>query len=350
MKRFFGIGMLIGAVFLGGTLTAQVNKKAQKKYDKALKVLNQDWNKSLELINAALKIDDQFPAAYTTRGRIYSGQGKDSLAYVEFNKALAIDSGFTAAWQGTAEALGRERAWMAVALAYTRALGHDSTNPDLYFSRANAQIRNKKAIDAISDYSEAIALDSTKYKYFYRRGIANRTQGYNYAAIEDFDQAIKLAPGVMEPRKERVRANLELPDVAAVREDLKYLSAMRANDREMDYFRGKAYFSIGDVDDAIRAYDAALKKDPDYMEAYLGRSLAKVDKDDREGAIADLSDVLRLTPNNASIYMFRGRLKFERSDHAAALGDFDEAVRLDSTFAEAFYLRAFTHSHLEDKE
>ncbi|MEM1000981.1 MAG: tetratricopeptide repeat protein [Bacteroidota bacterium] len=25
-------------------------------------------------------------------------------------------------------------------------------------------------------------------------------------------------------------------------------------------------------------------------------------------------------------------------------------MRLDSTFAEAFYLRAFTHSHLEDKE
>lgn len=350
MKMVFGRGVLLLLVWgFFSPIQAQVSKKAQKQYKKALGVLNKDWNKSLVYLEKALKASPEYPAAYVTRGKIFHGQGKDSLAYEEFNKALAIDSGFVEAWTGTAEVLASERAWPAVALAYTKALRWDSSNPELYFQRAQALNKRKKYLDAILDYSEAIALDSTKYKYFLKRAVANRKMEYSFAALEDLDEAVHLAPGVAEPLKERARLQADLNNDDAVKKDLKSLAQMRPNDATMDYFRGKMYFSIGESETANKAFDAAIEKDKDYMEAYLGRALGRVDVADRAGAISDLGEVLRLAPTNENIYLFRGKLHMEDKAEKLAIPDFDRAIELDSTMAEAYYMRGFAHSALQDK-
>ncbi|HHG85986.1 MAG TPA: tetratricopeptide repeat protein [Bacteroidetes bacterium] len=350
MKRVFGRGILLGFLMFTCIISlAQVSRKAQKQYNKALAVLNQDWNKSLVYIHKALAASPKFPAAYVTRGKIFHGQGKDSLAYEAFNQALAIDSGFVPAWEGTAEVLSADRAWSAVIVAYTRALHWGPTNSELYFQRAQAHARLKNYLDAILDFSEAIDLDSTKYKYYLRRGITNRKMEYTYAALADFDQAIRLVPSLPAPRKERIRALVALNDKEAAISDLEELAVMQPKDAGIHYFRGKIYYSLEETAAANRAFSQAIEADHENMEAYLGRAIGRVETGDRPGAIQDLDQVLRLAPNNASIFLYRGKLQMEGKAIDKALPDFSKAVELDSTLAEAYYLRGFAQSSLGDK-
>jgi Flp pilus assembly protein TadD len=56
-----------------------------------------------------------------------------------------------------------------------------------------------------------------------------------------------------------------------------------------DYFRrGTAYVKTGALEAAIRDFDSAIKLDPTYAEAFMGRSSARAMMGDKAGADADL--------------------------------------------------------------
>ena len=82
--------------------------------------------------------------------------------------------------------------------------------------------------------------------------------------------------------------------------------------------RGVELKQKGDLDGALKDYDAALGLNPGDFFAFNNRANVRRDKGDIPGAVADYSEAVRLEPAYAAAYVNRGLVQ-ER------LGDLDKA-------------------------
>ena len=87
-----------------------------------------------------------------------------------------------------------------------------------------------------------------------------------------------------------------------------------------DYYEG----GISDL-------NVALSLDPTLAEAYLKRAEFKGRQGEYEAAIADFTEHIRLEPGNSRAYEERARIYTDNGNYQAAIADFDEAIRLKPT-------------------
>src|SRR6202035_4078912 len=85
---------------------------------------------------------------------------------------------------------------------------------------------------------------------------------------------------------------------------------------------GVAYAGKKDLDRALKAYDQAIRLDPNYSAAYGSRGFAYNDKKDYDRAIADLDQAIRLDPADAISYNNRGNSYFFKKDYDRAIADY----------------------------
>ena len=116
----------------------------------------------------------------------------------------------------------------------------------------------------------------------------------------------------------------------------------------------RAYFSVGYLlikpEDAIAAYDQAIRLKPDYAEAYSNRGNEKNALGRHEDAIADCNQAVRLKPDLAEAYNNRGNAKGDLGRHEDAIADYKQAIRLKPDLAEAHNNRGKVKSKLGQHE
>ena len=116
----------------------------------------------------------------------------------------------------------------------------------------------------------------------------------------------------------------------------------------------RAYFSVGYLlikpEDAIAAYDQAIRLKPDYAEAYSNRGYEKNALGRHEDAFADCNQAVRLKPDLAEAYNNRGNAKSDLGRHEDAIADYNQAVRLKPDFAEAYNNRGVAKDELDRYE
>jgi tetratricopeptide (TPR) repeat protein len=104
---------------------------------------------------------------------------------------------------------------------------------------------------------------------------------------------------------------------------------------------GVAWALNGKGENAVRDYTEAIRLDPKFVPAYVGRAGAWGDRQEWDKAIRDLDEAIRLDPGAAplgapALFNHRGTLWLGRKDYDRAIRDFDEAIRIDPKFALAF--------------
>ena len=87
-------------------------------------------------------------------------------------------------------------------------------------------------------------------------------------------------------------------------------------------------YDKGDYKGAIVAYNEAIQINPNFVEAYLFRGIARFDLGDKQGAIQDYNQALKIDPNFARAYIARGIAHYDLGDKQGAISDFQQAVRL----------------------
>ena len=111
--------------------------------------------------------------------------------------------------------------------------------------------------------------------------------------------------------------------------------------------RGKAKVGLGHYSDAITDYDTAIERKPDYSDAYAGRGLAKVELGQYANAIEDYDTAIQFEPDDAEFYVNRALAKDKSEQYAGAIADYDAAILLEPDDAGIYLSRGFVKVKLE---
>ena len=98
--------------------------------------------------------------------------------------------------------------------------------------------------------------------------------------------------------------------------------------------RGLAAFESGDYDQAIVAWDEAIRIDPNHSTVHRWRGDASLNKHEIDKALSEYDEAIRLDPKNGMAYCCRGVVLIAKGEFDQAIASFDEAIRLDPWIAD----------------
>lgn len=152
--------------------------------------------------------------------------------------------------------------------------------------------------EAIRHFDRAIEMWPEFAEAYLNRGIAEHNVGQRAPALVDLDQAVDLDPGLERAYSERGQIYLENGDgQKAIREFSKSLQAKATLDGY--YQRAEAYEKLGEHQNAIADFDAAIAEFREAPYAYRARAVAKLNLGDRAGADADNEKAQRIETGHA---------------------------------------------------
>ena len=82
---------------------------------------------------------------------------------------------------------------------------------------------------------------------------------------------------------------------------------------------------------------------------YNNRGIARNDKGDLDGAIADFNKAISINPNISEVYNNRGNARNDKGDLDGAIADFNTAISIDPTLASAYAGRSFAYKAQGDQ-
>jgi len=151
---------------------------------------------------------------------------------------------------------------------------------------------------------------------FYRSGLAALKEGSYETAIEDLTEAINKQPS-------DALAYLARADAYTItrQKELAY----------NDYVRAAEIFQIKkDLNQAVTAYNNAIKLNNKSVTAYLGRANTYLSKSEEIAAIADYQTAIKLDKRNAQAYFGLGEARFRQGRYKKASKHFRDARSIDS--------------------
>jgi tetratricopeptide (TPR) repeat protein len=103
------------------------------------------------------------------------------------------------------------------------------------------------------------------------------------------------------------------------------------------YNKGIALASHGKLDEAIKAYDEAIKIDPQLAYTWVNKGAALGDLGRYDEAIQACDEAIRLDPNYAKAWYNKGFALYNQSKYDEAVQAFDKVIQIKPDFAEAYY-------------
>lgn len=104
--------------------------------------------------------------------------------------------------------------------------------------------------------------------------------------------------------------------------------------------RGAARHALGDPQEALADYSAAVALFPHYAEAYVNRAAAWFDLGDAAAALADLDQAVALKPDSEAAHFNRARVREAMGDAPGAVQDYNASLLLAPGNPQALVARA----------
>ena len=116
------------------------------------------------------------------------------------------------------------------------------------------------------------------------------------------------------------------------------------------YNRGEKLKKLERYEEAIAAYDQALKIQPKYYEAWYAKAYSLYRLQRYEDAIAAYDQVIQLQPEEAVAWYIRGWMLGELQRYEEAIASYDKAIELEPDFSEYWYFKGNTLHNLQRYE
>jgi tetratricopeptide (TPR) repeat protein len=278
-----------------------------------------------------------------------------------------------------------KKAWQLLEKKPSKDAGHV-----LYATRGVLWSEQGELGKAVEDLQEAIRLKPREYQAYVTLAHVYQKQKQWDQAQAQLDKAVELAPDLAFLYRLRARIHLERPDHldAALRDCEKAIEAERALAGVSSPALAKDYAEKGRIlhrshrhQEAVAAYDVAIKIDRSYANAHLWRAqvqfelpnyreaahsfdeylkqggkplvelfrqrgFARAQLGDYPQAIEDYTQVLAMEPNHAATQTTRGWAYLATGSYQLAQHDFEEAIRLRPQNGDAYNGRGYARVRL----
>lgn len=120
-------------------------------------------------------------------------------------------------------------------------------------------------------------------------------------------------------------------------------------DVEAYFNRAATRYNLGDRQGAIADYTEVLRICPDHDIACNNRGLARYDSGDRQGALEDFALAIHYNPQNYIAYCNRGFIRSEMGDKLGAIADYTDAIQINPDYSTAYFYRGLARTRMQNK-
>jgi tetratricopeptide (TPR) repeat protein len=282
------------------------------------------FDKALEQFDQALKVKEDFAAAYMMRGVVYGYLKKHEEAIGQYNRAILFST----------EEPVKASLYESIGLVHSilgryedaltnvqEAIRRDPNNPSFYDSLAVIYVSQGKLADSMTQLKKAAELrkeNPSDPNPYYQLGSLYVIRFAKNRDEEDFKEAVRLLKKAVEIRPRFVFAYQGL---------------------------GEVYRAHGNADEALANFNKASEYDPKNPAPLVNLALVYFElKHNSEAAISYLRKATEVKPDFADAYYQWGYVCLSRyvkdgneEDFNAAVNKEKEAVRIKPDFADAYY-------------
>ncbi len=132
-------------------------------------------------------------------------------------------------------------------------------------------------------------------------------------------------------------------------ENMKVIASLEPDSADIYYWIGDAYRFKGELDNALDAYNEALKIDENFGPAYLGLARTRLTGDPEANVENLFDEAIDRTPDFGEIYLERARyFLYNKNDPEAAIVDLDRADELMPNSPSVYMVYADAYLALDD--
>ena len=290
--------LLLFALFVTITTLQSCSEQKSTAIEDAVLYFNDNqFEKTLIIVNEILLDNPQDYFAYSVQGRSFFALGKPIDGIESMSKSIYLNPEYYQAYAYRStmyKSIGEhQKALNDIEVA----LKNDTTNIDLIKIQASilySLSENKRAIEV---FNKLLKLDPKDAESLVYRGILHkRLRNYN-ATLTDFEEAIAINPNydfAYEARGDFYTYSLAENFEQAIKDYNKVIDNFKTNipNQNKAYVfnnRGFAKYQAKDFDGAIEDINASIQLFPENAYAYKNRALVHLSSDNLEPMCADLA-------------------------------------------------------------
>lgn len=264
--------------------------------------------------------------AYRERAWTYNMMAKWQEAIDDCDKAIKLDPKFTDAYISRARSYVELKNWPKALADSDVAIKLGPPHPVAHINRALALWKTDRIDEALKDLRKALMLDNTSYLALNMRSRIYNDIGKYDKAIEDLSAILAEKPEDFPRMAERADLYVKNKEYEKAAAEAKRL--MSKSDHSWGHrVLGRAYLGMGKLNEALSEFEAANKQTPndDYCLTQLGityRTMKDYDK-----AIKYFNEAISRNPNFKDAYL-------ERAEAFSKLGESDLARQDIETYRE----------------
>ncbi len=223
--------------------------------------------------------------------------------------------------------------------ALSRAIALEPEFSKALYNRASLYMSGRNYVEALSDYESYLTLADTATVAWFFKAQALAALDRKQQALEAYDEAIRRNAFTDKAHLFRGEIHYQLGDHQAAIDDYTAYLRRHPSDATILHDRGGLYAILKDDVAAESDYRQATLIAPDMVQAWanLGSVLRRRDRLDE--AIAAFDEAIKLEPHDALILNNRGQTHFLKDDFKRAAEDFRQAIKADPNYA-------FAHNNL----
>lgn len=192
-----------------------------------------------------------------------------------------------------------------------------------HFNRGNHWYENMQLDKALEDFTTAIEINPEYSSAYMNRSLIYLERHEKQKALRDYNSYMDL---LYPPDERSGGINLSLS-------------------KSFNH-RGSIYFRMGQYDNALVDFNAAIERDPFSHDNYLQRAFTYMALREYDKAISDFNLCHQSDPENSDIINNRGVCYLRSGNLTSALDDFNKAIQLNDANSVYYVNRALIYSKL----
>src|SRR6188768_3415617 len=219
--------------------------------------------------------------------------------------------------------------------AITEQIQDHPEDPQLYLQRAQLFYDNQAYDQAILDIANVMKLDSTNLRAHHLLADVYLDHNQSALALKTMQRAAALYPDSIRTKLKLSEFQLILKQYDGAMHTLEDIMQIRPGDPEALFMLGMVYKDQGKTEQAIGAFQSAVERNPDMVEAWviLGDLM---DRTHNPLAIQYFDNAIRVAPNNVAAWHAKAYFLQNNDKIPEALEIYRHIHTLDSHYPEAY--------------